>query len=231
MVRSPGRPVVSPHRRAVFSGSLSPKKPPGSSKPEARNPKKIERSQPRRIELPQARGEDVHQLRRLLDEFTASDFRRRVGPGIDEPEPVAGLLRLLAGDPHPHDSVLRAERLVRLDVVRPDRSRRPDQLLAVLDVPDRARQRLDEHPHPLGEQERSLFEIVHLPVLLTGHGCLRMSSFRISYFEFRAYSAPGPIIFSGRTISSYFSPVSTPLPSTNFGAILTASSRSVVPFL
>ena len=84
--------------------------------------------------------------------------------------------------------VLLSERLVRFDVVRSDRSRRPHHLLDVLGIADRARQPSDKRPQTASKLERPILKVI-LSCLGVSVICDSGNSnlFRISRFGFRIY--------------------------------------------
>src|SRR5713226_10309292 len=78
------------------------------------------------------------------------------------------------------EKILVAQRFVGLYIVRANRTRGSDSLLAVLIITDCFRNSFDEFAHSVGKLVRSLFQIILLLIHWKG-------SFRISDFEFRIY--------------------------------------------
>ena len=128
------------------------------------------------------RAEDAHQLRSLLHQYLSSSLLLVIAANVNQPKPVSTLFGVFSGYPYAHQEILLAQSLICLDVVGPDRTGRPDELFAVLDIPCRSLQSFHKLADLPCESKCPILKIVPFGILTFGH----LNLFRISGFDIRA---------------------------------------------
>lgn len=106
------------------------------------------------------RAEDVHQFCGFRYQFLSEGFLLLIATNIDKPESIAAFLGFLTTYLYAHQEVFLAERLIGLNVIGPDRSRRFDELLAILDIGNRSLQSFDELSHIPCKGKRPVLQVV-----------------------------------------------------------------------
>lgn len=75
----------------------------------------------------------------------------------DQSQPKLAFFGFLAADPKLHHAIFITQRLIRLDAIGGHGSRRPDQLLGILEIGNRARQPTHQLSNVRGKFSASLF--------------------------------------------------------------------------